>query len=140
MSSSLRNVDPEGIEAVYTDDWAAYVGIGKEANAKHRTVNHSKKKYARGKVHTNSIESVWASWQAHVERHAPSHQRKSTPISTLGILGWCLTHAHTDDKTFSILRVLLSIPSKLEGEMRLHRERLGLVLDEDKQKEGSMDG
>ena len=129
----LRNVDPEGIEAVYTDDWAAYVGIGKEANAKHRTVNHSKKKYARGKVHTNSIESVWASWQ---RTWSGTHHHISEKYAYLyaGHLGWCLTHAHTDDKVFAILRVLLSIPHNLEEEMRRRRERLGIVL------EGNMNG
>ena len=46
-------------EAIHTDDWAAYRGIGDE-DTRHKTVNHSIKEYVRGDVHTNSIEGVWS--------------------------------------------------------------------------------
>lgn len=45
-------------EAIYTDDWPAYLGIADE-NTRHETVNHSEKEYVRGQVHTNGIENVW---------------------------------------------------------------------------------
>ena len=133
----LRNVDAEGIESIYTDDWAAYAGIGEKADAKHRTVNHSKKRYARGKVHTNSIESVWATW-SRIWRGTHHHVSQEYAALYAGHLGWCLTHSRTDDKVSAILRVLLSIPDKLKEEMRLRRERLGIVW-KGGQKEGGMD-
>ena len=42
-----------------TDEWSAYKPVGKEF-ASHETVNHAKKEYARGDVHTNTIESVFS--------------------------------------------------------------------------------
>ncbi len=46
-------------QAIYTDDWKAYEGIA-DHDTKHETVNHSEKEYARGDVHTNSMENVWS--------------------------------------------------------------------------------
>ena len=46
-------------EAIYTDDHRAYRGIGDE-NTRHETVNHSEKEWARGDVHSNTIEGVWS--------------------------------------------------------------------------------
>lgn len=46
-------------EAIYTDDWKAYRGIADE-DTEHKVVNHSKKEWINGKVHTNTIESVWS--------------------------------------------------------------------------------
>ena len=45
-------------EAIHTDDWAAYRGIGDE-DTLHETVNHSIGEYARGNVNTNSVENSW---------------------------------------------------------------------------------
>jgi len=46
-------------EAIHTDDWAPYRGIGDE-DTRHETVNHSIKEYVRGDVHTNSVENIWS--------------------------------------------------------------------------------
>ena len=46
-------------EAIYTDGWRAYRGIGDE-NTIHDTVNHSAEEWVRGPVHTNSIEGTWS--------------------------------------------------------------------------------
>ena len=54
----LGNTKPE-TEAIYTDDWPAYQGIG-DHDTRHETVNHSQDEYVRGEVHTNSAESVWS--------------------------------------------------------------------------------
>ena len=45
-------------ETVYTDDHKAYKGL-KRFYA-HETVKHSTSEYVRGQVHTNGIESFWA--------------------------------------------------------------------------------
>lgn len=42
---------------LYTDDHRGYRGV---AGYRHQSVNHSGGEYVRGKVHTNGIESVWA--------------------------------------------------------------------------------
>lgn len=47
------------MEAVYTDEWPAYEGIG-DADTRHETVNHSKEEWVNGDVHTDSVENVWS--------------------------------------------------------------------------------
>ena len=49
----------DSAEAIHTDDWAPYRGIGDE-DTRHETVNHSIGEYVRGNVHTNSVENVWS--------------------------------------------------------------------------------
>jgi len=44
---------------VYTDDFSAYRFL-KETWIKYESVNHSKKEYARGEVHNNTIEGYWS--------------------------------------------------------------------------------
>jgi transposase-like protein len=46
-------------EAIYTDEWSAYKGIA-DKDTKHEAVKHRDKEWARGEVHTNSIEKVWS--------------------------------------------------------------------------------
>ena len=43
---------------VYTDKWKGYAGVS--YNYEHEAVNHSIGEYVRGQVHTNGIESFWA--------------------------------------------------------------------------------
>lgn len=44
---------------IITDEWPAYRVIARDYAA-HYTVNHGRKEYVRGFVHTNTIESFWA--------------------------------------------------------------------------------
>jgi len=44
---------------IMTDEWLGYRALG-DHNTKHYTINHSKKQYVRGRVHTNTIENVWS--------------------------------------------------------------------------------
>ena len=46
-------------EAIYTDEWPAYRGIG-NAHTRHESVNHSQEEWVRGDVHTNGAEGVWS--------------------------------------------------------------------------------
>jgi transposase-like protein len=46
-------------EAIYTDEWPAYKGIA-DKDTKQEAVKHRDKEWARGDVHTNSIENVWS--------------------------------------------------------------------------------
>jgi transposase-like protein len=53
------------VEAFYTDDYSAYNAL--RSLSLHETVNHSIGEYARGKVHTNTVEgefSVFRPWNA----------------------------------------------------------------------------
>jgi transposase-like protein len=53
-----ENTAPD-TEAIYTDDWRVYRGIEDE-DTKHKTVNHSKKEWVHGDVHTNTVENIWS--------------------------------------------------------------------------------
>ncbi len=53
-----KNIADE-TEAIYTDDWPPYVGIG-DHDTRHETVNHSAKEWVRGDIHTNGVEGVWS--------------------------------------------------------------------------------
>ncbi len=55
----IRENTEDGTEAIYTDEWPAYRGIA-DADTKHEAVKHRSGEYARGEVHTNSIENVWS--------------------------------------------------------------------------------
>lgn len=55
----IHNNVSDDAEAIFTDDWVGYHGIGDE-DTRHETVNHSIKEYVRGDVHTNSIENIWS--------------------------------------------------------------------------------
>lgn len=45
---------------IYTDDFSSYDGIGNCFYGGHQSVKHSKREYARGTVHTNTVESSFA--------------------------------------------------------------------------------
>lgn len=76
---------PEILENVHrgtrvaTDEWPAYRALSEEGY-RHGTVNHSKKEYVRGTVHTNTIEGFWAWFKRGVNgTHvwvSPKHKQK----------------------------------------------------------------
>ena len=55
----LKDVVHDDAEAIYTDAWRSYRGIG-DHNTRHEYVDHSKDEWVRGQVHTNTVESVWS--------------------------------------------------------------------------------
>jgi len=55
----IHNSTKPNTEAIYTDDWPSYRGIG-DKDTKHEVVNHSAEEWVRGNVHTNSVEGVWS--------------------------------------------------------------------------------
>jgi transposase-like protein len=59
LQGFVKDTTASDTEAYYTDEWAAYKGIGDE-NTHHETVNHRLDEYVRGDVHTNSVENVWS--------------------------------------------------------------------------------
>ncbi|MBZ5668624.1 MAG: IS1595 family transposase [Acidobacteriia bacterium] len=59
LKAAIREVvDPNA--RIFTDDFSAYDGIGKEFAGGHRRVRHSKREYVRGTAHTNTAESSFA--------------------------------------------------------------------------------
>ncbi|MDO8750020.1 MAG: IS1595 family transposase [Dehalococcoidia bacterium] len=55
----IRDHVDDRAERIFTDEWAAYRGIG-DADTIHETVNHAQGEYVRGDVYTNSVENVWS--------------------------------------------------------------------------------
>ena len=55
----IEEVTADETEAYFTDDWAAYDGIGDD-NTIHESVNHSAEEWVRGEVHTGSFDGVWS--------------------------------------------------------------------------------
>ncbi len=51
-----ENVDPSA--TIYTDEWKGYRHLDREFPA-HETVNHGRREYVRGDVHTNTVENFF---------------------------------------------------------------------------------
>ncbi len=64
VTSRVQDHVLEG-STIYSDEARAYWPL-KEFGYKHEAVNHSKKEYARGVVHTNSIEAFWSNFKRSV--------------------------------------------------------------------------
>jgi transposase-like protein len=59
INEFLGDVVSPDAEAIYTDSWRSYRGIGDE-NTVHEYVDHSADEWVRGKVHTQTAESAWS--------------------------------------------------------------------------------
>lgn len=58
---TLQEIIKDNVEygsKVMTDEWKAYIGLGK--HYVHKVVNHGKGQYVKGTAHTNTIEGVWS--------------------------------------------------------------------------------
>lgn len=55
----IHSATASDAEAIYTDDMSSYHGIA-GSDTRHETVKHSAEEWARGHVHTNTIENVWS--------------------------------------------------------------------------------
>ena len=53
-----EHVDPSS--RIITDEFSSYRGTGREFAGGHETVNHGRREYSRGDVHTNTAESFFA--------------------------------------------------------------------------------
>jgi transposase-like protein len=81
---------------LHTDESPIYTALGKEFSA-HKTVNHSRGEYAKGKVHTNTVENVWSVFkrgmkgiyqhcgEAHLHRYLAEFDFRYNRRSKLGI-------------------------------------------------------
>ena len=59
LHAFLKAVVSDETEAIYTDDYRAYYGIADE-NTRHETVNHGRRQWVQGDVHTQTMEDVWS--------------------------------------------------------------------------------
>jgi transposase-like protein len=59
LQGFIRENTTGDAQAIYTDEWPAYRGIA-DHNTEHEAVKHREKEWARGDVHTNSLENVWS--------------------------------------------------------------------------------
>ena len=59
IKAFLKDAVADEAEAIFTDEFRSYRGIGDE-DTRHERVNHSVDEWVRGDVHTNSAESVWS--------------------------------------------------------------------------------
>lgn len=92
---------------IYSDDWAAYNGLG-EAYAAHEIVNHGTREYARGPATINGIEGFWAFAKERLLRHhgvSPDHF-----LLYLKEMEYRFNHRSLDSTDFAdhLLQVLLS--------------------------------
>lgn len=62
-ASGLKDALAEHVEPssrLLTDESSAYTKLGREYEGGHETVNHTRREYARGDVHTNTIEGAFS--------------------------------------------------------------------------------
>jgi transposase-like protein len=59
LQGFIRENTAGDTQAIYTDELPSYVGIADE-DTEHEAVKHREKEWARGEVHTNSLENVWS--------------------------------------------------------------------------------
>jgi transposase-like protein len=59
LHAFIRDTTHPKTECLMTDENPAYLGIA-DQDTSHETVNHHAEEWARGDVHTNSIEGVWS--------------------------------------------------------------------------------
>jgi transposase-like protein len=57
-----KAIDAGETDALYTDDWDAYIGMKTAGGTKvkHETVNHSIEQWVLGECHINSVENAWS--------------------------------------------------------------------------------
>ena len=63
LEKYIRENISEDVDVIMTDDFSAYppaVAAVKDFSLRHKTINHSKKIYAMGDIHTNTIESAFS--------------------------------------------------------------------------------
>lgn len=93
-------------QAIYTDAWHGYRGIGDE-NTVHETVNHSAEEWVRGPVHTNTIEGTWSLFNRALIGSWHQVQRKHLP-AYLEEMRWRAQNRENDHLFRDTLRVLVT--------------------------------
>lgn len=119
-----RNVDIR--TRIISDEWSGYKGLG-IGPRRHETVNHSKREWARGDVHTNTIESFWALCKRSV--HGIHHSLSKEHLHRyVGEWCWRYNHRKMDDGERTVAAIKAA-----EGKRLMYRQpsvsgKGGLVL------------
>ena len=102
----LVNKQVVPLTTVYTDDYSLYDAL--PYVYPHQRVNHAKKEYVVGKVHTNTIESFWSLAKRGIDgtNHAVSPKYLQGYINAYGFR-W--NHRNEDEPMF--LQILSKLPS-----------------------------
>lgn len=103
-----KNISQEDTRLM-TDDYSGYMNVAKGYN--HQTVNHSKKEWARGDVHTNTIESFWS----HIKRSIRGTHKvvsKKHLQSYLDGFVFLYDNRHNDNERFSSLLGMILLASR----------------------------
>jgi len=119
LSSALSEwIEPSA--TLYTDKWRSYGPVGKTFKA-HYTVNHGAGEYARGDVHTNTIEGFWALLKRglHGTFHAVS--RKHLP-RYVNEFAWRWNYRKTSDGLRTAALIECSVGKRLTYVEYLGRE------------------
>jgi transposase-like protein len=74
------------VDVIVTDDAPVYPRAMGEFKGRHKTINHSKKIYAIGEVHTNTVESAFSllkrgimgTWHKMSAKHLPAYLEEMT--------------------------------------------------------------
>jgi transposase-like protein len=86
LNKYIRENISEDVEVIVTDEHAAYPTAMAQFRDKHQTVNHSKKEYVRGDIHTNTVESAFSllkrgimgTWHRISAKHLPAYLDEMT--------------------------------------------------------------
>lgn len=60
LDAFIRRTVFSEAEAIFTDEFLSYQGIGERMGIRHGTVHHTADEWVFGDVHTNSVESIWS--------------------------------------------------------------------------------
>jgi transposase-like protein len=89
LAQYIKENVSQDVDVIVTDDFSAYPGaiFAAELESKrHKTINHSKKIYAMGDIHTNTVESAFSllkrgiigSWHKISAKHLPAYLDEMT--------------------------------------------------------------
>ncbi len=104
---------------VYTDCYSIYNFL-KRVDYQHERVNHSKKEYARGEVHVNTVEGLWSLLRDHLR----VHRGVSKLYLPLYVIGFEFLVNHRGEDRWHKMMELCSLACQADG-VRLR----GLIRD-----------
>lgn len=84
-----------------TDEYLPYKTLSIHGY-KHQTINHGKKEYVNGKIHTNTIEGFWSQLKRSIDGTYHAISPKYLP-HYLNEFSWRYNHRHSEIDLFSLL-------------------------------------
>jgi len=98
LAQYIRDNISEDVDVIVTDDYASHpVAMKKAGRNNHETINHSKKVYVVGDIHTNTVESAFSllkrgiigSWHKVSAKHLAAYLDEIPSASTAGRIPIC---------------------------------------------------